>query len=392
MKILMLLYKRFPPDIRVEKEGRVLQREGHEIFVIAKGGEKTMREYRGLKIIDVNPSVTDDIWFRVNFFRPFLFRRVREAIREHNIEIMHVHDLPLVKTGLKAAREFSIPIIADLHENYPAATVCFGNDSLLYRLNNLVLTFNRYRKYEMEMARNVDKIIVVVEEALTRFKNIINEDKISIISNTVDLSELNKFEIDSGVLERYKDYFNFTYIGGFGSERGLDTTIRALKNTNSRNIRLLLVGKKHNLAHKIEKLAVKLGVREQVEFTGEVPFNKVPSYIMASDVCLVPYNKSEHTQTTIPHKLFQYMAFKKPVLVSDVKPLKRIVDEIGCGLVFRSNNPIDMSTKMNKMVTMDSLEEMGLRGYEAVMNRYNWSKESGKLIELYRAIQQGLKS
>jgi len=38
MKILMCLKSTFPPDIRVEKEARVLTQAGHDVFILSKAG------------------------------------------------------------------------------------------------------------------------------------------------------------------------------------------------------------------------------------------------------------------------------------------------------------------------------------------------------------------
>ena len=49
-----------------------------------------------------------------------------------------------------------------------------------------------------------------------------------------------------------------------------------------------------------------------------------------------PHEDFEHTQTTVPHKLFQYMMGRKTVLVSDCAPLKRIIGDNEAGYVFKA--------------------------------------------------------
>jgi glycosyltransferase involved in cell wall biosynthesis len=55
---------------------------------------------------------------------------------------------------------------------------------------------------------------------------------------------------------------------------------------------------------------------------------------------------SEHTHVTMPNKVYDYMAFRKPVLVSDCRPMKRLVETHRCGLVFRSQDAEDLVEKV----------------------------------------------
>ena len=71
----------------------------------------------------------------------------------------------------------------------------------------------------------------------------------------------------------------------------------------------------------IEKLIEDLGVKEEVKITSQ---NSDQFYnILQADLCCVPHNSNPHTDSTIPHKLFQYMIAKRPILVSSSAPLQR---------------------------------------------------------------------
>lgn len=81
------------------------------------------------------------------------------------------------------------------------------------------------------------------------------------------------------------------------------------------------------------------------------------------------------------------MFMKKPVLVSDCKPIKRIVEETASGLIFKSGKPKDLARKIINLYRNKDLRLLyGQKGYDAVMNHYNWEKESKKLISLYKSL------
>jgi len=176
------------------------------------------------------------------------------------------------------------------------------------------------------------------------------------------------------------------YVGGIGPHRGLNTAVKALPYIKGKipNFKLVIVGAKGDQANQILSDAATLNVEDMVEVIGWQPFKKVNSYVMASKVCLVPHNDFEHTHTTVPHKLFQYMICSKPVLVSSCRPLKRIVEDTKAGVVFRANDPGDLAKKFIYMYeNSHALNDMGLNGREAALGKYAWRHDAERLIDFY---------
>ncbi|HII03049.1 TPA: glycosyltransferase family 4 protein [Methanosarcinaceae archaeon] len=137
----------------------------------------------------------------------------------------------------------------------------------------------------------------------------------------------------------------------------------------------------------MKDLCKQLNIENDVIFTGWVDFSLVPSYIKASDVCLVPHHSNGHTNTTIPYKLFQYMSMEKPIIVTDCPPLKRIVEETGSGLVIPSGDYNKMAEAVVSLYeNPESSKMMGENGKKAVEEKYNWKSEAEKLCALYKKI------
>ena len=81
------------------------------------------------------------------------------------------------------------------------------------------------------------------------------------------------------------------------------------------------------------------------------------------------------------------MIFEKPVVASDCNPIKRILDETRAGVVFESNNEADLADKVVELQNNKKLQlEMGKKGKEAVLEKYNWNEASKNLITLYNKI------
>jgi glycosyltransferase involved in cell wall biosynthesis len=404
IKILMLLDRFFPPDIRVEKEARTLLKAGHDVFLLSKGKDELPDEelVEGIRVIrkklpqSLPRRVWNFLWFQASFVHPFWERALADTIKEYGVEAIHTHDLPMVGNAISAAKKFNIPLIADLHENYPEGVRAWSKVkmTLTTKLLNLLSPVWRWKRLERSVLQHVDRIICVVDESKDHYINDcgVSPEKVTVVMNAEDLEEFGNLEIDESLVTKYKNDFVISYIGGFGPHRGIDTAIKSMPNVLEEipDARLLLVGKGSGVFDKeMRELCKDLNVENKVVFTDWVDFRLVPSYIALSDVCLVPHHASGHTNTTIPHKIFQYMAMKKPVIVTDCKPLKRIVEECECGLVVPSGDYKEMAEAVIKLYKDSELAtKLGANGRNAVEGKYNWENEAKKLCELYERLEK----
>ena len=261
--------------------------------------------------------------------------------------------------------------------------------TLTTKLLNLLSPVWRWKRLERMVLQRVDRIITVVDEAKEHYVNDcgIPPKKITVVMNAEDLEEFGNLEIDESLVAKYKNDFVISYIGGFGPHRGIDTAIKSMPKVLEEipDARLLLVGKGSGEFDKeMRELCKDLKVENNVVFTDWVDFRLVPSFIALSDVCLVPHHASGHTNTTIPHKLFQYMVMKKSIIVTDCRPLKRIVEECNCGLVIPSGDYIGMANAVIRLYEdKEYARKLGENGRRAVEEKYNWENEAKKLCELY---------
>src|SRR5439155_14478133 len=102
---------------------------------------------------------------------------------------------------------------------------------------------------------------------------------------------------------------------------------------------------------RLELLAKSLGLGSAVQFPGWVKFEQIWSYISRSTVCLIPHLRTEHTDTTLPNKLFDYMAMGKPVVSTDCAPLERVIKETECGLTFASGDVAGLQAALRTLLS-----------------------------------------
>jgi len=109
--------------------------------------------------------------------------------------------------------------------------------------------------------------------------------------------------------------------------------------------------------------------------------------VRAGIVCFLPEPNHIHAQ---PHKLFEYMSAGIPVIASNFPLWRRIIQDIGAGMLVDPCNPKSLADAIAFVMTHpDEAEAMGRRGREAVEKDYNWEQEQQKLLQFYSDLMEG---
>ena len=108
--------------------------------------------------------------------------------------------------------------------------------------------------------------------------------------------------------------------------------------------------------------------------------------MMKSTIALIPHIRSEHTNTTIPNKIFQHMYAQIPTLSTNCDPLKRIIEQERVGLIYEHNNCKDFVEKLQILITDKTNNKYGINGKKAVIEKYNWNAQLSILEKIYSKI------
>ncbi|MDG1158506.1 MAG: glycosyltransferase family 4 protein [Flavobacteriales bacterium] len=404
-RIGMVLDAVYPNDVRLQKEMSALHAAGFEVHLLCgtRPGLPTEEFIDGAFVfraeiyMDTKSKGWRDIFSAVRFVNKPFERAMMAWVKEKNIEVLHIHDLPLAKTGKRVADHFGIPWVLDLHENYPEGLKTWfeWRTSPLIRLKNrLFFGYNRWLKYERWAVQHAPKIIAVVEEMAERLVSFhgAKAERIHVVSNTESVEFIKNFEAGEELHLLPKEKFNITYVGGMGPHRGLDTAIKAMPEILQAlpQAQLNLVGSGNiDVLDKLKALVNELKLQEKVKFYGQRPFKEVVHFMKSSEVNIIPHVQNEHTNNTIPHKLFQIMMSGAPLLVSDCQPLARIVKQSDGGYIFEASNPHDFAKKVLEMhQNPQKTAEKTKNALISVENEFNWEKTVEVLFGVYGGISE----
>ena len=395
----MILNAPYPADLRVKKEADALIRAGITIHLLClrRRGESTNEIFEGINITRIDAGKNNielafwDIFMASTFSHPKFKNAMGPWLLANAIKTIHVHDLPLCGTALEIAPKYRARVIIDLHENYPEAlrTWFEWKKGLFVKIKNkLFMNPERWTKHERKAVLKCQNVIAVVDEMKNRLvrQYEIPEEKVIVVSNTEEKSFFNQ-AVNTDIYHNFEGKFKIVYSGGIGPHRGIDTAIEGMTHLRAYpDIDLIIIGSgSKDAVSYLKRLSEKMGVDSHVHFLGHQPFQKFYSFMHLADINVIPHKSNEHTDNTVPHKLFQSMMSGRPLLVSSSRPLKRLVEMTSSGLVFEANNPADFA---NKVLTLYRDREMrsrlGDNGKQATIERtLNWDNEQKTLVNFY---------
>lgn len=396
LKICYIYQDQYPWDVRVEKFCDAFANDGIEVHIISRNRDglpafqELCKNIYLHRLANKKNKYLRNIFNFPAFFSPFWINKITNVIKEYLIDIVIVRDLPLSPAAVLAAKLKRKIVIMDMAENYPAliqSTWDFRGPKLVdYIIRNPLLL----KWMEKLVLPLLDGIFVVSSQSAKRVEKLYPySEKIWVIGNTPVLKEKSKDATINNLAKELKkeSSFIFLYVGMIEAHRGIDIAIKAIPYLKEKipDISFIVIGK-GTYENKLKILAKELNVVNNVIFTGWISNENIDSLINVADVCLIPHYVTEHTDTTLPNKIFDYMAQKKPVLVTQSKSLSEIVESENCGLVYTDSSPESLADSILKLLDPKYRTELGHNGWVAVNKKYNWDYDKMNLIKTIRSI------
>lgn len=380
----------YPWDVRVEKICGALADAGHEVTILSRNREALTREERisrNLTIRRLNPGLGPVSRNLINFpafFSPFWLREIVRTSKETAAQTIIVRDLPLGLTAYWAGAVAGIPVVMDMAENYPAMIADTWRYGQVGPLDGLIRNPRLLRILERHTLPRMDGIMTVSTPSTDRVSGAVSSaTHVWMVGNTPVLRSGKAGGAPSAFADRIVSTggLRLLYVGGLEEFRGLDVALRALAILQGMAVEasLFVVGDGPSLPA-LRGLAADLGIEEHVHFAGWLEPQEVPVVTESADVCLVPHYVTEHVDTTLPNKIFDYMQAGKPVIVTHSRTLRQIVESTGCGAWYQDDNPEELAERVMSFRSREARTQAGYCGRDAIRTRFNWELDKRRLL------------
>ena len=242
---------------------------------------------------------------------------------------------------------------------------------------------------ESDTLRRCD-VVCVINEELKRYAMEMGAqpEKVHVVRAGIDMERFNP-DVDGYVMREKlgigKDEVVLFFMGWLYSFSGLKEVAIELAKVKEvyPNVKLLIVGE-GDLYHELQRIRKDYCLK-QIILVGRQPYESIPEFIAASDVCLLPAYNNEVMRNIVPIKMYEYMVCGKPVISTR---LPGIMKEFGKGNgVLYVNKPEDALKKAIALVESGCIEEERMKARKFV-EKYSWDAIMEEFERVLREVVQ----
>jgi glycosyltransferase involved in cell wall biosynthesis len=132
------------------------------------------------------------------------------------------------------------------------------------------------------------------------------------------------------------------------------------------------------------------GREDLVIQAGEVPYDRLGSWLGACDVLALPLTDCLANQARWPMKLGDYLSAARPVVVCDVGPTAQFVAREGCGVVCAPTPEAFSNSLLTALHDSHTAARLGVRAREIAGQRLAWSVLAQDLERIYDSLFKGV--
>lgn len=388
MKILTVSQKFYPSlasgVVRATYEMcKELVRAGHEVTVYTSNAldqnskveeRNQVVDINGIKVYYFGAVFHKQAWKHKLFITPKMVNVAQREMR--TFEVIHLQEYRSFQNIVAHhyAMKYHVPYVLQAHGSLPRVMT---KQRLKQIYDNL---------WGYKILRDASKVIAQTSTEVEQYKSMgINEDKIEIIPNGIDVSTFGdlpkrgEFRVKYGLKDNQKVIL---YLGRIYWIKGLELLANAFTDISKDfdQIKLVIVGPDDGYLPTLKKLIKELEMEEKVILTGPLYGKaKLGAYVDA-DVYVLP-----SIYETFPSTVLEACACGLPVVITDRCGIADIING-QMGLVVPYDRK-QLSDAILRMLTDDKIrQQFSEKGKALVREKFNWSKIVEQLEDIYQTI------
>ncbi len=223
--------------------------------------------------------------------------------------------------------------------------------------------------FERQQWKKVDAILPLSIAFRTFLgKQGIDTDKVRVVEESINLKQF-RAGVPSDVRHKYHlvDKKVIMFHGAVVRCKGLETFLRAARivSPERSNVVFMVVGDGAELAN-LKAMAQKLGLANQVIFTGWIPFAEMPKYVSVSDVGVVMRSSNLANNFVVTTALLQIWATQRPAIAPNLEAIARVVHEGENGVLFQPDDARSLAKQINFLLSNPEMcRKLGAAGRQS---------------------------
>ncbi|MER7986331.1 glycosyltransferase family 4 protein [Streptomyces noursei] len=375
-----------PFDRRVWQECTTLRDAGWEVHVICPRGEK--RDTEPAAVIDgvrihryPLRAATGGPAGYLREYGSALWHTARLARRVGPVDVVHACNppdllfLPALWLKRRGAR-----FVFDQHDLVPELYLSRFDrgEDLLYRAVR-ALERRTYRAADVVLATNESYRDVAVRRGGKR------PEDVFVVRSAPAVDRFQPVPPEPE-LKRGKPHL-LCYLGVMGPQDGVDYALRALAKLRDELGRTdwhaVFVGA-GDAFDAMVALSRRLGLSEQVEFTGRIPDADLVRHLSTADVCLSPDPRNPLNDVSTMNKVLEYMAMGRPIVSFDLREAR--VSAGDAAVYAPANDEAEFAGLIALLLDdPETRARMGKIGQERINGQLSWRNSQAALLAAYSA-------
>ena len=299
--------------------------------------------------------------------------RFNSFIKNFNPDVIHANDfIDIDIYGMLYAIEHDIPFFYTGHV-LPSKCLEFSMPNILAPASRW-LERTTLKRYLTEFFRHCDGIVALNRHSYMDHARFCDREKVYIIPNGKDIKRYEKIPI-----ARLKGRKTLLFIGFLSDRKNQAFLVEAMRYL-PREYKLVLIGSELHLGYlrKLKRMCSEYGL-ENVEFTGEVEYKKIPSCIATSHL-FVSASLMEVQSLVV----LEAMASGRPVVGLKNETISELIDGKNGIALSRNTSPRRFADAVRKVLEQNeySYRRMCIMARESVQN-FDWDIVEKKLKKMY---------
>ena len=388
MKYAKLMFQDIADSSRDKRELATAADRGWQILLLSP--RPNMKPYPAGAEVQVLPSL--EVSARV----PRLLRYLRivrnwlgyvRAVSRVETDVLSCHDLPALRIGyvqnLLRAPARRVKLVYDAHE-FEIGRNTNGKRGRL-------ATWRIKQEEGFLMKRCAFSIVVndSIADAVQQIHHL--QQRPVVVRSTPRLSVRDEAAIAANRRAMLEALPGAEYLmmfhGNLVTARGIPDLIRAAARFPDVGLVLMGAQSDRKFAEELRQLAETCGVSDRVLFHPAVPAERLPDYIGAVDLELMPIEPVVRSHYyVLPNKFFESVQAEVPIVASDLPEMRRLIDRYEIGLCCQPNDVDDLCRCIETMRSDPAFYARCRENLKVAKQDLCWEKERNVLEQAFATL------